>query len=361
MKKFITYVITLLAVGGLGLGLFTGCATGKNKKAATYFFPGPPDEPHLQYLFSFGTQKQLNGGNDNTFFTYVTGRKIPETGFGKPYGAAASNGKLYVCDTELGGVVITDLSKRRLGMVAAEGEGELKMPLNLTVDIDGSLYVADAGRNQVVIFDAKENFVAAIGKSGELKPRDVAVNQTRIYVADLQTHNVHVYAKATREKLFDIPRGSEATNREIDIQMPTNLALDSRGHLYVADTGHFRVKVFDADGKFLRSVGEFGQGLGQFSRLKGIAVDHENRLYAVDAMSQVVQVFNDAGQLLMFFGDPTIGPNFENLPAKVVVDYDNLKYFQNMVAPGFKAEYVVYVINQFGGHKVSVYAFGSKK
>jgi hypothetical protein len=75
----------------------------------------------------------------------------------------------------------------------------------------------------------------------------------------------------------------------------------------------------------------------------------------------VVQVFDDAGQLLMFFGDPTIGPNFENLPAKVVVDYDNLKYFQNMVAPGFKAEYVVYVINQFGGHKVSVYAFGSKK
>lgn len=361
MKKFTTYFIFPLAIGCLGLGFLTGCATNSGKKATVYYFPSAPDEPHLQYLFSFGTQKQLNGGNDSTFFTYVTGRKIPETGFGKPYGAAPGKDKLYVCDTELGGVVVTDFSKRRLGMVAAEGEGQLKMPLNLAVDTDGSLYVADAGRNQVVIFDSKENCVAAIGKAAELKPRDVAVNQNRIYVADLQTHNVHVYDKATREKLFDIPRGSEATNCAIEIQMPTNLALDSRGRLYVADTGHFRVKVFDADGKFLRSVGEFGQGLGQFSRLKGIAVDRENRLYAVDAMSQVVQVFDDAGQLLMFFGDPTMGPNFENLPAKVVVDYDNLKYFQNMVAPGFKAEYVVYVINQFGGHKVSVYAFGSKK
>lgn len=361
MKKLLALLLAPLLAGVLSLGLLTGCATGSGKKTVVYYFPPAPDEPHLQYLFSYSTQKQLNGGNDNTFMSFVTGRKMPETGFGKPYGAAPGNGKLYVCDTELGGVVITDFSKRRLGMVAAEGEGELKMPLNLTVDIEGSLYVADAGRNQVVIFDAKENFVAAIGKVGELKPRDVAVNQNRIYVADLQTHNVHVYDKATREKLFDIPRGAEATNRAIEIQMPTNLALDSRGQLYVADTGHFRIKVFDADGKYLRSVGEFGQGLGQFSRLKGIAVDRANRLYAVDAMSQVVQVFDDAGQLLMFFGDPTIGPNFENLPAKVVVDYDNLKYFQNMVAPGFKAEYVVYVINQFGGHKVSVYAFGSKK
>ncbi len=361
MKKNFAKFFIAFTISGFGLGLLGGCASTEGKKTPVFYFPTPPDEPRLQYLFSFCTQKQLNGGNDNSFLSYVTGRKVPETGLGKPYGAASGKGKLYICDTELGGVVEVDLAKRRMGMLDAQGEGELKMPLNMSVDTDGSLYVADTGRNQVVIFDAKENFVGAIGKVGELKPRDVVVNQTRIYVADLQTHNVHVYDKVTREKLFDIPRGNDATNREIEIQTPTNLALDSRGRLYVADTGHFRVKVFDAEGKFIYSVGEFGDGLGQFSRLKGIAVDQENRLYAVDAMSQVVQMFDDQKQLLMFFGDPTISPKFDNLPAKVLVDYDNLKYFSNMVAPGFKAQFLVYVINQFGPHKVSVYAFGQKK
>jgi len=341
--------------------LLAGCATETGKKKAIYYFPPAPDDPRLQYLFSFSTQRQLGGGSGRTFTSYITGKSLPESGLAKPYGAAATKGKLYVCDTELGGVAIIDFTKRRMGMLPAEGEGQLQMPLNLAVDTDGSLYVADGQRNQVVIFDNKENFVAAIGKSGELKPRDVAVSQHRIYVADLQTRSVHVYDKKSREKLFDIPRGSDATNGEIELQTPTNLALDTNGQVYVADTGHFRVKVFDADGKFIRSIGEFGQGLGQFSRLKGIAIDHENRLYAADAMSQVMQMFNDQGQLLMFFGDPTISANFENLPSKVVVDYDNLKYFQNMVAPGFKAEFVIYVINQFGPHKVSVYAFGTKK
>jgi DNA-binding beta-propeller fold protein YncE len=213
----------------------------------------------------------------------------------------------------------------------------------------------------VVIYDNKENYSAAIGKAGEMKPRDVAVGADKIYVADLEKHCIRVFKKATREPLYDIPRGADATNGDVQLQTPTNLALDSRGRLYVADTGHFRVKVFDADGKFLHSVGEFGEGLGQFTRLKGIAVDRDQRLFAVDAMSQVVQVFNDEGRMLTYFGNPLAGREFQNLPAKVVVDYDDVDFFKNFVAPNFKVEYLVFVINQFGGQKVTVFGFGSKQ
>jgi DNA-binding beta-propeller fold protein YncE len=350
-----------VAVLAVVLGLLTGCATQKSGKTVYHFFPSPPDEPHLQYLTSFSSQKEFRGSEENSFLSYVTGKKVPNHGYGKPYGAAVAGHKLYVCDTELGVVVVADFAKRHMSILPAEGEGELKMPLNMTVDADGTLYVADAGRDQIVIFDNKENYVAAIGKAGELKPRDVAVGNDRIYVADLQKHCVRVFDKATRAPLFDIPRGQDATNQAIEMQTPTNLALDSRGRLYVADTGHFRVKVFDADGKFLHSVGEFGDGLGQFTRLKGVAVDHDYRLYAVDAMSQVVQIFNDEGRMLTFFGDPFAGKEFQNLPAKVVVDYDDVNFFQSFVAPNFKVEYLVFVINQFGSHKVSVYGFGNKK
>jgi len=360
MKMPVYKAIACAAMAAVALGIMAGCATQKPVKIAYHFYPAPPDEPHLQYLTSFSTQKEFRGSEENSFMSYVTGKKMPDHGYGKPYGAVAAGHKLYVCDTELGAVIEADFTKRHMSMLAAEGEGELKLPLNMTVDAEGNLYVADAGRNQVVIFDSKENYVAAIGKVDEMKPRDVAVSKDKIYVADLQKHCVRVFDKATRAPLFDVPRGEVATNKSIEIQTPTNLGLDSNGNLYVADTGHFRVKVFDADGKFLRSVGEFSDGPGQFSRLKGIALDRDNQLYAVDAMSQVVQIFNVEGRLLTFFGDPTSG-TFQNLPAKVLVDYDDVDYFKGFIAPGFKVQYLVFVINQFGGHKISVYGYGNKQ
>ena len=47
-----------------------------------------------------------------------------------------------------------------------------------------------------------------------------------------------------------------------------------------------------------------GDSLGQFARVKGVAVDRDNLLYAVDAMSKVVQVFDEQGHLLTWFGLP---------------------------------------------------------
>jgi hypothetical protein len=49
------------------------------------------------------------------------------------------------------------------------------------------------------------------------------------------------------------------------------------------------------------------------------------------------------------------------LPAGVTVDYDNLSYFQRFAAPGFTLEYLIFVTNQTGGQKVSVFGFGHKK
>src|SRR5690348_1712295 len=54
------------------------------------------------------------------------------------------------------------------------------------------------------------------------------------------------------------------------------------------------------------------------------------------------------------------GPGSTSLPAGVWVDYDHVKYFQQYAAPGFKVEYLIFVTNQYGDHKVSVYGFGRK-
>jgi hypothetical protein len=345
----------------LVLCLAEGCATHKATAPHTYFFPAPPDAPRLQFLTGFSSEKALRGNEPRTLMSFVTGAQPSAKEIGKPYGAVASGHRLLICDTAAGAVLVAGLQDRRFGVLETQGEGALKLPLNITADEDGTCYVADTGREQVVIFDKAGNYVASLGQSGEMKPRDVAVNQSRIYVADLQKHNVHVFDKATRKPLFDIPHAGEQTNKTRGLFTPTNLALDSKGRLYVSDSGAFRIQVYEPDGTYLRSVGEMGDGQGQFARVKGIAVDRDNRLYAADAMSQVVQVFDEEGKLLTWFGDPGNDARIQNLPAKVLVDYDDVGCFEKYVAPGFKVEHLVVVINQIGPHKVGVYGFGHKK
>ncbi|MFZ4550091.1 MAG: hypothetical protein ACOYN4_21765, partial [Bacteroidales bacterium] len=115
------------------------------------------------------------------------------------------------------------------------------------------------------------------------------------------------------------------------------------------------IKIFSYEGEFIRSVGSYGQGIGQFSRPKGIAVDRDSNLYVVDAGFENTQIFSSEGKLLMFFGGNYKGPGDMWLPAKVTLDYDNLKYFEKFVDPSFNLKYLVFVSNQFGPDKISIY------
>jgi DNA-binding beta-propeller fold protein YncE len=351
----------LLAAAGIIL-LAAGCATSPKNAGPKYaFYPPAPNAPRLQYLASFGSEKDLRGNSGNNFYTFITGSAPPNTPIMKPYGAAATTNNFYVCDTGAGLILRLDLAARRFFAIAPTGPASLKSPVNLSVDDNGWVYVADSLLDQVVIVDDKENYVATLGEKGKTKPRDVIVGRDRIYMADIAQHAVHVYDKATRAPLFDIPRGAEATNLNSKLFQPINLALDAKGQIYVGDFGAYRVQVFDADGKYVRTVGKYGDNYGEFARLKGIAVDHDGLLYAVDAAGQVVELFDSAGRLLMWFGEPG-GSRFGlDLPAKVVVDYDNVAFFQKYAAPDFSIEYLVIVTNQYGPRKVSVFGFGHKK
>jgi DNA-binding beta-propeller fold protein YncE len=235
------------------------------------------------------------------------------------------------------------------------------MPLNLAVDDNGWLYIADGVLEQVVILDTNENLVATIGGKGKMKPRDVALTKDRIYVGDLQDRCIHVLDKNSRTPLFDIPRAADATNINARLFQPINIALDAQGRLYVSDFGAYRVQIYDVDGKYLRTIGHYGDNFGEFARNKGVAVDRANRVYVADAAGQLVQMFDENGQLLMWFGEPSASKVGLELPAKVLLDYDDVAFFQRYAAPNFQLEHLVIVMNQYGPRKVSVFGFGHKK
>jgi DNA-binding beta-propeller fold protein YncE len=258
--------------------------------------------------------------------------------------------------------MVFDLEKRTFGPLEdAKGPGKLVQPLNISVDRDGNKYVSDPVRGQVVIFDRDDKYVKAFGSSGEWKPVDAIVLDDRLYVADMKNGSVEVLDKATGQKLKRIGRAGKP---EENLYMPTNLAFDKNGILYVSDIGKFAVLKYDRDGHFRESLGKLGTNPGSFARPKGIATDRENRLYVVDAAFDNVQVFSSQNLMLLWFGHfgkVGLNPGELYLPAKVATNYDDIRYFQQYADPNFEIEYLVLVTSQFGDNMVNVFGFGKEK
>ena len=127
--------------------------------------------------------------------------------------------------------------------------------------------------------------------------------------------------------------------------------------VYVSDIGDFKIKIFSTSGEVINAIGSYGRNMGQFVRPKGIAVDHNLNLFVVDSGFENVQIFDADGNLLMFFGGSYKKPGDMWLPAKVIVDYDNLKYFEKYVHQSFKLKYLIFVTNQYGPDKINVYGY----
>lgn len=315
-------------------------------------FPAPPATARIQYLTSFSNSTDITGQR-SSFMRYILGDE-PDKPIEKPYGLALHNGKIYICDTMLPGLEIVDLKNRTFEYFNPGGMGQLKKPLNCAVDSHGNLYVADVLRKQVVVFDSDGRFLQAIGNPDQGKPTDVMVYQDKIWISDLTAHQIKIYAMDDYRLLKTFPEVDK--NRPYYLFSPTNLD-GANGRIYVTDTGDSRVKIFTDKGDYVGTVGSFGQRPGQFVRPKGVALDKNGRIYVADAAFENVQIFNDEYQLLMFFGGKYDGPGYMWLPAGIAIDYDHLDYFREYLYPGFDLKYLIFVTNQYGPDRISVYGF----
>lgn len=349
MKRLIGISATVLIAG------LCGCATPPPVRQETVFFPPAPAPPRIQYLTSFSGQKDIE--EESAFRKFILGETQAQR-LDKPYGVGVFDGKIYVCDTNQT-VFVFDLRARTFRTLkGAKDKGRLVQPLNISIDDDGVKYVTDPVRGQVVSFGRDDEYLKAYGTPGTWKPVDAAALAGWLYVADIQNGTVQVFDKKTGEIVRIIGNKGEPGHR---LSLPTNIAFDGEGRLYVSDVGRFQIVRFNRDGEYDGVIGKLGNNPGHFARPRGIDIDREDRLYAVDASFNNVQIFNSQGRLLLFFGAGERGPGTLLLPAKVVVDYDSVPLFRQYVAPNFELEYLLFVTSQFGERLVNVYGFGKEK
>ena len=89
-----------------------------------------------------------------------------------------------------------------------------------------------------------------------------------------------------------------------------SIAVGPQGHVYVSDAGNFRVQEFTRTGRFVRQVGSFGTGPGQFTWPFDLAVDADGNLYVADDRAETLTKVTPSGRQVWRHG----GLGVENDP-----------------------------------------------
>ncbi|MET0071143.1 MAG: 6-bladed beta-propeller [Candidatus Thiodiazotropha sp.] len=351
-KTNIRYIFSIVVIA-LCASFLGGCATGPTEQGYLYY-PSLPNPPRIQHLHTFSNENDVKGALGG-FGRFILGGSENDSSISKPYGLAVHEGKIYVVDTDTGGYAIFDLIEKDFDFVIGSGGGALQKPINIEIDEDGTKYITDTKRKQIVVFDQNDNYLRSFGVEGQFKPSDVALDANRLYVADLLASKIHVLDKSSGETLFTFPPKDKSSPAHL--AHPTNITLHD-GYIYVADSTQAQVNKYTISGEYVATIGQMGTNIGQFARPKGIAIDKAGNIYVVDAAFENVQIFSGEGELLLFFGESGYERRNINLPTTVVIDYDNIPYFQQYVAPDFKLEYVILVASQYGKGKVNAFGFG---
>ncbi|MDD5458009.1 MAG: 6-bladed beta-propeller [Phycisphaerae bacterium] len=308
----------------------------------------------LQFVRSYSEPSDVGVKGPSAFELFVVGKAKTEEGIEKPYGVSIYDGKIYVCDVSRRMVEVLDLKNHTFGYLTKDRR--LMNPINIFIEDDGTKYIADPTAGGVFIFDKDDNFGGILGKDLKISPIDVVVRGRRCYVADSGSNQVIVFDLITQKEILRMGKQGSGIG---EFEMIGSVTIDAAENVYVTDKSKGELTKFDKSGIYQTTIGKSGDAINEFVRPKGIEIDREGRLWIIDAATDVGKVYAPDGEILTYFGLPGNKPGMMNLPAEIKLDYDNIELFRDHIAPGADIEFMVLVTNQYGLHKVGVYAFGS--
>jgi tripartite motif-containing protein 71 len=298
--------------------------------------------------------------------------------------AVSRNGQLYVTvtdgeDYETDAVVVFDSSGNELWRFGdwGLGDGEFRGFSDIALDADGNVYVAESANNRVQVFDSSGNFLRKIGgtnANGQFyTPTSLATDTAgNVYVADKDNFRIQVFDSAGKflrkfegigwDGIYFAPRlgplgvatdaagnvyaatvggyddySGSFDNGKVTVldsagntirewvlypeqAVPSALAVDSSGNVFVADVHFHQITVYSNSGIMLRSWGTPGSGNSQFSSPIGVALDGSGNVYVADSGNHRIQVFTRNGAFLRAWGSAGGGDGQFYLPTYLAID-----------------------------------------
>lgn len=238
-------------------------------------------------------------------------------------------GRILVTDTSRQAVFVFDPKEGRLDVWEnAVGLTHFVSPAGIVPGIGGEIYVADAELGFVARLDRNGKSVGTIGKNELKRPVGLAFDaKTRqLYVADTRAHLIKVFNTEGR-LLRTLGQRGEGQG---ELNYPTYIAL-SKGELYVTDTMNARVQVLDSEtGKSKQIIGSRGMNVGNLVRPKGVSVDSEGNVYVVESYYDHLLVYNKNGEFLMPIGGTGKDVGKFYLPSGLWIDANNRVFVADM-------------------------------
>jgi len=192
-----------------------------------------------------------------------------------------------------GSIVVTDYTGDRLLVLSDAGEllatwgetgtgpGQFQAPSGVAVTPGGNLVVVEFMGQRLQELDANGNFVRFID-GGDNARQFTAERAPR---AGMERMNMPM-AKRTGD-----PHGLFA--------FPTDVAVAPDGTIYVSNTHHYEILVFEPDGSLREAWGSKGPGAGQWEVPAGLATDASGNLFVADSANFRVQGLDPSGRVFL--------------------------------------------------------------
>lgn len=301
-------------------------------------WPPAPEVPRFMYAGQLVGEvnfrkAQADAGGVGGFLRrladFLIGEKPPTVLQRPQSGTVDATGRILVTDASRQAVFVFDpLAGELLVWDKADGLANFIAPIGITIGAEGQILVADSQLGIVARLDARGNPGPAIGRGVLKRPTGLAYDAAhkRIFVADTYTHDIKVFDDDGR-LLKVIGRQGESDG---EFNFPTFLAF-ARGELYVTDTMNSRIQVF-ADGgeRWRMSFGRRGLFVGNLVRPKGVTVDSDGNIYVVESYHDHLLVFNRDGHFLMAIGGLGQATGNFYLPAGAWIDSRNRVFVADM-------------------------------
>jgi sugar lactone lactonase YvrE len=298
-----------------------GDASGNS--ASEYEYQGPV----VTTLAGSGKRGFADGAGAEASFNYPGGLTLDR--FGNIYVADSYANKIRKVTPE--GVVTTVAGSGKDGFADGTGlEAAFSMPSGIAIDEYGNIYAAEWKGHRVRKI-TPEGVVTTLAGSGNAgfadgtgeaasfnRPEQVAVDSKgNVYVADSKNHRIR---KITPSGVVTTIAGSgkndfaDGRYTEAAFKTPSGIALDRAGNIYVADMENRRVRKVTSEGVVTTLAGSgkaaFADGTGENASFKlpfGLCVDGSGNIYLADCADNRIRKITPSGTVTTLAGSGNKG------------------------------------------------------
>ena len=168
---------------------------------------------------------------------------------------------------------------------------ELNRLVEIALDDEGKIFVADFRNNRIQILDSSGDFHSLINTAG--RPHGIEVYNEKVYVANWENPQIEIFwINGSKINSFFGP------------QQPADVTIEESGKIFVTDYNMGGIHIFDSKGNLEKEISVPVASNGNTAKLTGITLDSSKNIYVTDYLNNRVIKLDSSGNFLFEFHVP---------------------------------------------------------